>query len=413
MILARLMRPALARAAKAIVHKHRPFVVGISGSVGKTSAKDAVSCVLREWTRTVSSPGNQNDELGVPLSIIGAGPSGRNPFGWIATLRRARQILRSRDGSYPECLVLEFGSCHVGDVEYLMQMSTPDVGVLTGIEATHLEFYGSLEAIEREEGKVVTMLPASGVGIVNVDNPGAAAAVARASCRIVTYGFEAAADVRALGAVSSIDWDRFTACTHLEVQCGEERGTLRIDGTLGSHSCYAPLAALGVAQAVGVPFVDAMRTLRNYVPPPGRMRCGPGLSRSLVIDDTYNSSPAAAMSALQALAAVAPRGGSAEAIAVLGPMAELGPISRSQHEAVGRHAAGLGLDCVVTVGSAARDTARAARDAGMPDDRVLELAGTEEAIRALMERGKPGDVVLVKGSRSAQMERVAQALTAS
>ena len=220
---------------------------------------------------------------------------------------RARRILGSRDSSYPVCLVLEFGSCHVGDVEYLMHLSTPDVGVLTAIEATHLQFYDSIEAIELEEGKVVTMLPPSGTGIVNVDNPGAAAAADRASCRIVTYGFGAGADVRGLAAISSIDWDRLTACTQLDVQCGEERGTLTIDGTVGSHSCYAPLAALGVAQAVGIPFAHALRALGAYVPPVGRMRCRPGLRGSLVVDDTYNSSPAAAMRALDALATVAPR----------------------------------------------------------------------------------------------------------
>ena len=190
-ILERLMEPRLARLAKDIVDTRRPFVVAISGSVGKTSAKDAVACVLREWTHTMASPENQNDELGVPLSIIGARPSGRNPLGWLATLQRARRILGSGGSSYPECLVLEFGSCHVGDVEHLMHLSTPDVGVLTAIEPTHLQFYDSLGAIELEEGKVVTMLPASGTGILNADNPGAAAAADRASCRIVTYGLEA------------------------------------------------------------------------------------------------------------------------------------------------------------------------------------------------------------------------------
>jgi UDP-N-acetylmuramoyl-tripeptide--D-alanyl-D-alanine ligase len=98
-IVERLVQPPLARAAKAVIAKHRPLVVGISGSVGKTSTKDAVACVLREWTRTLSSPDNQNDELGVPLSIIDARPSGSNPFGWIATLRRAHRILASHNGS--------------------------------------------------------------------------------------------------------------------------------------------------------------------------------------------------------------------------------------------------------------------------------------------------------------------------
>jgi UDP-N-acetylmuramoyl-tripeptide--D-alanyl-D-alanine ligase len=307
--------------------------------------------------------------------------------------------------------VLEFGSCHVGDVEYLMELGSPDVGVLTAIEVTHLQFYGSPEAIELEEGKIVTMLPPSGAVIVNVDNPGAAAAVGRASCRIVTYGFDAAAQVRGLAAVSWIDWDRLTGRTHLDIQCGERRGTLTIDGTLGSHSCYAPLAALGVSQAVGIPFAQAIRALRNYVPPAGRMRCRAGLNHSLVIDDSYNSSPAATMKALDVLAEVSASRESTEAIAVLGPMAELGPVSRSQHEAVGRHAAGLGLDCLVTLGDQAGDTARAARDAEMPADRVHEVAVIEEAIRVVTARLKRGAVVLVKGSRSCGMERVADALS--
>ena len=141
------------------------------------------------------------------------------------------------------------------------------------------------------------------------------------------------------------------------------------------------------------------------------MQCRPGLNRSLVIDDTYNSSPAAAIKALDALATAAPQGESAETIAVLGPMAELGPTSRSQHEAIGRHAAKLSLDRIVTVGNEARDTARAAREAGMPTERVLEVRGPDEAIRALMECAEPGNVVLVKGSQSSRMERVASAMT--
>ena len=196
MILERLLEPRLTRLAKDIVDTRRPFVVAICGSVGKTAAKDAVACVLREWTHTMASPENQNDEGGVPLSTIGARPGVPPPLGWLATLQRARRILGSGGSFYPECLVLEFGSCHVGDVEHLMHLLTPDVGVLTAIEPTHLQFYNSLGAIELEEGKVVTMLPASGTGILNADNPGAAAAADRASCRIVTYGLEAGADVR-------------------------------------------------------------------------------------------------------------------------------------------------------------------------------------------------------------------------
>jgi UDP-N-acetylmuramoyl-tripeptide--D-alanyl-D-alanine ligase len=406
----RVLQPPLARLAKAIVDRHRPLVVAVSGSVGKTSAKDAVSCVLGEWKHTQSSPGNQNDELGVPLSIIGAAPSGRNLLGWLATLRRARRMLRSREGSYPDCLVLEFGSCHPGDVEYLMRMTTPRVGLLTAVEPTHLEFYGSVEAIALEEGKVVTMLPAGGAGIVNADNASGRAAIHAASCPITTYGFAATADVRGLRVASSIDWRRRVGFTDLELRCGQERATVRIQGTLGSHSCYAPLAAIGVAQAVGIPFRRAVDALRRYVTPAGRMQCRAGRSGSLVVDDTYNSSPAAVLRALETLAGTASRSDHSRAIAVLGPMAELGPSSRVRHEAVGRFAAELGLHRLVTVGEEAGAAAGAARGAGMPADRVLELAGPEEAIRVLTERARPGDVVLVKGSQSSRLARVTEAL---
>ena len=215
-------------------------------------------------------------------------------------------------------------------------------------------------------------------------------------------------DVRGLAAISSIDWGQVTARTQLDVQCGEDRGTLTIDGVLGSHSCYAPLAALAVAQAVGIPFAHALRALGAYVPPEGRMRCRPGLRGSLVVDDTYNSSPAAAMRALDALAAVA-SGGS---IAVLGPMAELGLTSESRHEAVGRHAAALGLDWLVTVGDEAAQMARSAQRAGLPKNRVIACSGTEGAIQVANERATPGCVVLVKGSQSSRLDRVADALAA-
>lgn len=398
----------LQRSAAAILDKHRPTVVGVSGSVGKTSAKDAVACVLGQWRPTICSPENQNDELGVPLSVIGARP-GVNALGWLTALRRGRRLASLPRGSYPQCLVLEFGSCHVGDVEALMTLTSPEVGVLTGIEATHLASYGSLDAIEREEGKVVTMLPSAGVGVVNLDNAGAARAAERASCRIVTYGFDAAAEVRGTAAVSTIDWDRLTSRVTLDVRSSGTSASLTIEGTVGAHSCYAPLAALAVARAVGIPLPEASRALRAYVPPRGRMRCAPGLGGSMIVDDSYNSSPVAARKALDTLATL-PRLAGAKRIAVLGPMAELGAASEREHADIGHHAARLGIDRVFTVGDAAKATARAARDAGVPEAHARSFTTVEQAIDALRDCTRAGDVVLVKGSQAARMDRIVPAL---
>ena len=224
MTMARLMEPVLARAAKQIVDKHRPLVVGISGSVGKTSAKDAVSCVLRDWIRTMSSPENQNDELGVPLSIIGARPSGRNPFGWFATLRRARRIVGSKNGSYPDCLVLEFGSCHVGDVEYLMRLSTPDRRRAHGHRSHSPAVLRSLDGDRAGGRQGRDDAPAERRGHRQSRQPRGRGRSRQSVLPDHHLRIRRRSDVRGLAAVSAIDWDRLTACTHLDVQCGEERG---------------------------------------------------------------------------------------------------------------------------------------------------------------------------------------------
>jgi len=229
----------------------------------------------------------------------------------------------------------------------------------------------------------------------------------------ITYGFDARADIRAISAISKLDWDRFTAVTHLEIRSGQQTGDLDIDGVLGSHSCYAPLAALGAARAVRFPFAKALEALAKYSAPKGRMRCIPGLKGTIVIDDTYNSSPAAAMKALDALAALSPKQESGKRIAVLGNMAELGTISVASHEDVGKHAAKLAVDFLITVGDKSADTARAAREAGMPEEKIFEFGQTEEAGRFLQERMKPGDLVLIKGSQSARMERIAKEVMAN
>jgi UDP-N-acetylmuramoyl-tripeptide--D-alanyl-D-alanine ligase len=395
-----------------VLASHRPVVVAISGSVGKTSTKDAVACVLAGSRRTLWQIGNQNDELGVPLSIVGRRPSGRNPIGWIATLRRAEKIARARPGTYAECLVLEFGSCHQGDVEYLMELAPPDVGVLTGIEVSHLDSYGSFDAIEREERKIVTMLPPQATAVVNVDSDAGRRAVGAASCSSVTYGIARDADVRGRDARSWIDWAGRSGGVTLEVESRGEHRTLTLEGALGTHSCYAPLAALGVALAVGLPFDRAAGALGGYTPPSGRMRCVPGLAGALVIDDTYNSSPAALERALETLAEIRPGSAHGMRRAVLGPMSELARTTTSQHEALGRRAAALGIDRLCTVGDTARAVAHGARTAGMPPSRVTECRSNADAIGVLQMEMRSGDVVLVKGSRESRMDAIVAAVTA-
>ena len=409
-LLDRLVRPRLTRAARRILATERPFVVGVAGSVGKTAAKDAIACVLDDWKRTRSTIGNQNDEFGVPLSIVGRTPSGRNPFGWLASLRHADRLAMSPPGSYPDCLVLELGSCHAGDVEYLVDLVEPALGVLTGIELSHLETYGSLEAIELEERKVVTLLEPGSTAVVNIDSEGARRAIDVTRCPVVTFGFGNDADVRGEDVVSTIDWSTSTATVRVHVRSGDARATLRFEHLVGRHSCYAPLAAIGVARAVGISLDGAARALTGYTPPPGRMSCRRSDSGAVIVDDTYNASPAATCAALETLATLEPRTPVNRRLAVLGSMAELGSASAAEHMTIGRLSHERSIDAVIAVGRFAEATARGALEAGMAPDAVIAVSCGTEAVTEVRRRARSGDIVLVKGSRSSKLEAVVEAL---
>ncbi|MEI7742099.1 MAG: Mur ligase family protein [bacterium] len=408
----KLLESALARLTKKILEKQQPYVAAVSGSIGKTSAKEAVFCVLKEWKHAATSPKNYNNELGVPLSVIGAKAPGRNPLKWLALFGSAIRLAYFEDKNYPKCLVLEFGGDHVGDIEHLMNLATPKLGVLTAIEATHTEFYGSVEAIEKEEGKVITMLPADGVGVVNIDSAHSAASLNSARCKTISYGFGSAAKVRGTSSTWALDWDRLTASTELLVESDREVGSLEVRGVLGSHSCYALLAAIAAGKAVGISLEDCLKFLKSYQAPKGRMRAIPGIKGTIIIDDTYNSSPVACMKALDTLAALSPKSGNGKRFAVLGHMAELGAISMRSHEEVGVHLAKSGIEILVTVGEKTLDVARAARQAGMSEQCIFEFGRTEEAGRFVQERMHPGDLVLAKGSQSSRMERIVKELMA-
>jgi len=353
-----------------------PTVVGVTGANGKTSTKDLAGAVASTRARTHVSPASFNNEVGLPLTILGAPED-------------------------TEVLVVEMGARRAGDVKLLAGIARPDVVVVTNVGVAHMEIFGSWASIVDASAEPVDALDADGVAILNADDAVAASFVGRAPGKVVTFGTRSEADVRAEG-VSLGDDGR--ASFRLVADGGAADVTLAVPG---EHMVSNALAAAAVGRELGVPLDAAASALGRAGVSRWRMETFTTPSGVRVVNDAYNANPESTAAALRTARWIAR---DARLIAVLGEMAELGPISVEQHDRVGELAARIRVDRLVAVGDAARVIARAAIREGMDPDEVVTVDGTDEAIEDVTAAARPGDVVLCKGSRVAGLERVAEAI---
>ncbi|MDO8622047.1 MAG: UDP-N-acetylmuramoyl-tripeptide--D-alanyl-D-alanine ligase [bacterium] len=418
----RFLLSVLAYLARAVVRRQRPTIVGVTGSVGKTSTRDAIRVVLAADRNVRSSPKNYNNEIGLPIAIIGGRAPGRSPFRWLAAIGRGIGLACVHTLRYPDVLVLEYGADHPGDIAYLTRIAQPNIAVVTAVGPAHTEFFRSVERVVAEKRRLITSIPRDGVAVLNRDAEDVFAMRDRTRARVVTYGFHAEADVRGVeyqvtyqflpltpgGGARGGGEQRVPTGIAFKVVVGGSAVPVHLRGCLGRGHVSSALAAIAVGTASGMHLVEIAHALAAYEPPPGRMVVLPGVKQTTLIDDTYNASPLAVTVAVEALAELA--GG--RKIAVLGDMLELGPLTEHAHQHVGELIAARGVDMLVTVGEASRYTAAGARAGGMPADRVLEFRTASEAGRFVQDLLQPGDVVLVKGSQGMRMERIVKELMA-
>jgi UDP-N-acetylmuramoyl-tripeptide--D-alanyl-D-alanine ligase len=356
------------------------LVVGITGSVGKTSTKETVASVLERSTSTYRSAGNLNSEIGLPLSLLEVTP---------------------RHGA----AVLEMGGAYaLGEIRLLAEIARPRIGVVTNVHPVHLERMGTIEAIAETKAELVDAIPEDGWAILNGDDPRVRAMADRCRGRVLFYGLEPGNDVRATH-VESEGLEGTSFWLHI----GEESNRVKVP-LIGGHAVELALAAIAVGHAKGMDLADMLLGLAE----PGvqvRLLIVPGPNGSQLIDDTYNASTPSVMSALGLLEAMNPQ----RAIAVLGDMREMGEVSEREHVAVGRRA-GEVADLVVTFGGLARTIAREAAttdgrfDAGPPAVTSFSLEQREDMIAYLLRELRQGDVVLLKGSRGLEMEGIVERL---
>lgn len=399
----------LALLARAIIRKYKPLIVMVTGSVGKTSTKDAVAAALSERFHLRASEKSYNSEFGVPLTIIGT----KNPWTdfhkWARVIEEAIALVLL-PSHYPKLLVLEVGADRPGDLKRILKIATPDAVVVTSLPdvPVHVEAYASPAAVREEEFAPAYALTPDAPLIINADDENAKGMAARLPAKVTTFGFREGASVH-VASPGICETDGMPSGMEAKVITASGTSTLRVEGALGRPQLYAPAAALALARALGLTDEEAFKGLARYVPPSGRCRILKGMNGSLLIDDSYNASPAAVEEALSVLAEVPCTG---KRIAVIGDMLELGRYSVSEHQRVGTAAAGK-ADMVVGVGIRARALAEAARSAGMDEEHAQMFDTAVLAAESLKSVVQAGDVVLIKGSQSIRMERVTEALLAN
>jgi UDP-N-acetylmuramoyl-tripeptide--D-alanyl-D-alanine ligase len=370
---------ALQDIAREVRRRSGSKVVAITGSAGKTTTKELTAAFLAAQYRVFRNKGNLNNHIGLPLSLL---------------------ELRTR----PEVAVVELGMNHPGEISRLVGIAEPDVRVWTNVGDAHLGFFASADAIADAKGEILEGARPSDLLVANADDPRVMARTSIFAARTITFGLSARADVRATAVQHrGLDGVAATVTTpHGQMQLSTP--------LLGLGNLSNVLAATAVAAELGVA-LDAIAERAAAMRPAAHrgalLRLPGGVT---LIDDSYNSSPAALK---QSLATVAAATGSARKIAVLGEMLELGAHATRLHRECGRAAAEAGLDLLITVGSdPAKQLADAARAAGLPDANVMHEATSAEAAELAFKRVRPGDLVLVKGSRGIRTDIVVERLMA-
>ncbi|HIE51682.1 MAG TPA: UDP-N-acetylmuramoyl-tripeptide--D-alanyl-D-alanine ligase [Armatimonadetes bacterium] len=351
-------------------------VVAVTGSCGKTTTKELIAHVLRTERTVLSSESSYNNEIGVPLTLFRLRPE-------------------------HEIVVLEIAMRGRGQIAYLARLARPQVGVLTNIGVTHFELLESVAAIAEAKAELLTALPPDGQAVLNVDDEQVRSLADRSPAPVVWYGRSKGAEVRAEEVqTKGLAGSTFTLVT--------AAGTGRVHLHLpGGHQVSNALAAAAVGTVMGISLSNICRGLEAARPLPLRLHSSRTATGVLLINDAYNAAPASMRGALEVLCDTPTEG---RRIAILGDMRELGTLSESAHLDLGRWAAGLGLDYLVTVGELGRLIAAGAREAGQPPETMVSFPDAPTALPFVQQLVRPGDTVLLKASRALALETIAEGL---
>jgi len=432
-LLLKILKWILKQLARLMIWRFKPQIIAITGSVGKTSVKEAVYAVLSHpkglSKRVRKSEGNLNNELGIPLTIIGEWkkaelklvgrdePPGkkkiRKSFFWLKVILIALgRIFFLSKSAYPKLLILEYAADRPGDIKYLSKIAAPHIGIVTtvGEIPVHVEFFSGPEAVIKEKSKLMEFLPANGFAILNFDSEIVMQMKERTRARVVTFGFSDGADVKISNfesrsqARTNSAWGEIPMGISFKLEYGGSFVPVILKNSFGRAQAYAAAVAACIGLIYDLNLVEVAEALNeNYSPAKGRMNLLEGIKDTYVIDDTYNASPLSVQEALETLSDLPAK----RKIVVLGDMLELGKYSIEAHESIGRLVVGK-ADILITVGPRAKFIAESAKKTGMDKHKVLSFDTAAEAGITVQDLMKKGDLVLVKASRAVGLDKIVE-----
>ena len=395
--------------ARVVLLRYKPKIIAVTGSVGKTSTKDAIFTVLSKFKTVRKSQKSYNSEIGLPLTILGCPNGWNNPLIWIENIMRGfLRIIWVR--SYPEWLVLEVGAGKPNDITSVTKWLSPDIVVITCFQdkPVHVEFFGTIEKIIEEKSTLAFALKKDGVLVLNHDDDKVYALHEKANRKTESYGFHDNATYH--GTHPDYKYTKGQPVPEgitFKLEHDGNTFPVMLPHIIGMHYVGSALASLAVVHEIGCDLLQSIDALSDYVTPPGRLSLIEGINNSILIDDTYNASPVATSAAIKVLADMKGK----RKIAVLGDMLELGKMTEEAHREIGEQIVGT-ADMLVVVGPRAKFIAEGAKDKGFDQTKITEFDSSKVVGEYLKGIVQKGDIVLLKGSQGVRLERAVEAIMA-
>lgn len=395
--------------AKLTIARYKPAVIGITGNVGKTSAKAMIYAALSADRNVRASSKNFNNELGLPLNIIGGWEKTGGVIFWFKVILFGIGQLIIKNPRYPEILVLEYGVDRPDDMKYLLDIARPQLGIITavGTVPVHVEFFNGPEGVAKEKAKLIAQLPTTGFAILNADDPKVLAMAGETRGRVITYGYSDKADIKIINFGNRLDTETGEAGISFKINYNGNVVPVKMNNILGKTAAYASAVGAAVGLIFGVNLVKIAENFNKMETPAGRLKVMKGIRGSIIIDDTYNASPLAMRESLEIFKNLKVK----RKIAVLGDMLEIGKYTMEAHEEIGMLAAKR-VDMLLTVGLRGNFIAEGALKNKMPKNAVFTFDDIHEAGHFLQEKLRAGDVVLLKASQGVRLEKVVKEIMA-
>lgn len=394
----------LRKLARAIIKKYKPIVIGIAGSVGKSTTKEAIFTVLKQEKKIRASHASLNNEIGLPLTILGNYENIQTAGGflfWFGVIGAAiLNLIRRMD--YPEILILEYAADRPKDIDYLLSVARPNIAVVTAIGEipAHVEFYSGPSEVAEEDSKIVSALLPRGWAILNYDDELVLSMKEKFKTgSVATFGFNEKADIRIIGFENKSDGHRPVGVV-FKLKQGENFVPIKIEAAFGQGLAYAGAAAAAVASIFNINLAKVSSALAFFKPLSGRTKLIRGIKSSYIIDDSYNASPSATRAGLEVVKEL----NSKRKVLVLGDMGELGKYAIQAHQEIGRLAGQIG-EIIIAVGDKAKFIAEEAKQTA-PDKEVLIFENSETAKLEVQKIIRSGDLIFIKGSQAMRMEKI-------